>query len=79
MKDEVVEAKFGETIINHKIVLEVDEDGMYIASVPSLQGCISEGKTEEEVLENIKDAIMCYLESMKKRELLKRISEGEIR
>jgi len=44
----------------------VDEDGMYVASVPSLPGCISQGRTREEVLKNIQDAIKGYLESLKK-------------
>ncbi len=44
----------------------MDEDGMYVASVPSLPGCISQGRTREEVLKNIQDAIKGYLESLKK-------------
>lgn len=34
-----------------------DEDGMYIAECPSIPGCISQGKTEEEAELNIQDAI----------------------
>jgi predicted RNase H-like HicB family nuclease len=33
-----------------KIVLDRDEDGWYIATVPSLPGCISQGKTEKDAL-----------------------------
>jgi len=44
----------------------VDEDCMYVMSVPSLPGCISQGKTRGEALRNIKDAIKSYLESFKK-------------
>jgi len=52
--------------MKYRVVIEVDEDGMYVVSVPSLPGCISQGKTREEALRNIKDAIKGYLESLKK-------------
>jgi len=44
------------------ITLERDEDGMLVAECPSIPGCISEGKTEEEALENIREAIIGCLE-----------------
>ncbi len=49
-----------------RVLLERDEDGFYVAKVPVLPGCISQGKTREEAIENIKDAIRGYLESLKK-------------
>jgi len=49
-----------------RVLLEQDEDGFYVAQVPALPGCISQGKTREEAIENIKDAIRGYLESLKK-------------
>ncbi len=45
-----------------KIVLEPSEDGGYTVYVPSLPGCISEGDTVEEAIQNIKEAIELYLE-----------------
>jgi predicted RNase H-like HicB family nuclease len=45
-----------------KVVLEASDEGGYTVYVPSLPGCISEGETEEEALENIKEAIELYLE-----------------
>ena len=45
-----------------KIILEPSEDGGYTVLVPSLPGCISEGDTKEEALENIREAIELYLE-----------------
>ena len=45
-----------------KIVLEKGEDGYIVASVPSLPGCHSQGKTEKEAVKNIKEAILLYLE-----------------
>lgn len=44
-----------------KIVLEPSEEGGFTAYVPSLPGCISEGETKEETLENIREAIELYL------------------
>lgn len=46
-----------------KVVLESAEEGGYTVFVPSLPGCISEGNTREEALENIREAIELYLES----------------
>jgi Uncharacterized conserved protein len=46
------------------VVLEVSEDGGYTAYVPVLQGCISEGETVEDALENIQEAIALYLEPL---------------
>ena len=54
--------------MKYRIVIEIDEDGMYVVSCPSLPGCISQGKTREESVENIKDAISGYLESLKKHD-----------
>ena len=45
-----------------KVVLEPSEDGGYTAYVPSLPGCISEGDSKEDALENIREAIELYLE-----------------
>ena len=39
------------------ITITRDEDGIYIAECPSIPGCVSQGKTEEEAQRNIKDAI----------------------
>jgi len=49
-----------------RIVVEQDEDGMFVAECPSLPGCVSQGKTRSEVIKNIKDAIEGYLESLEK-------------
>ena len=45
-----------------KIILEPSEDGGYTAIVPALPGCISEGNTRKETLDNIKEAIELYLD-----------------
>jgi len=48
------------------ITLEKDEDGFIIASCPALQGCYSQGKTKEEALANVREAIKGYIASMRK-------------
>lgn len=45
-----------------QVVLEPSDEGGYTVYVPSLPGCISEGDTTEEALENIQEAIELYLE-----------------
>jgi predicted RNase H-like HicB family nuclease len=47
-----------------KILLQKDEDGWFIATVPSLPGCISQGKTEREAMKNIKEAISLHVRSL---------------
>ncbi|ADE15152.1 protein of unknown function UPF0150 [Nitrosococcus halophilus Nc 4] len=44
------------------VTLDRDEDGMWIIECPSIPGCVSQGKTREEALENIKEAIQLCLE-----------------
>jgi len=44
------------------IVIEQDEDGIYVASVPELKGCHTQAKTLDELRERIKEAIKLYLE-----------------
>ena len=48
--------------MNIKVIVEPGEDGYYVARVPSLKGCWSQGKTRDEALENIKEAIDLFLE-----------------
>lgn len=47
---------------NFTILIEKDEDGIYVASVPALKGCHTQAKTVEELLPRIKEAIELYLE-----------------
>lgn len=52
--------------MRYRIIIEQDEDCMFVAECSALPGCFSQGKTREEALKNIKDAIEGYLESLKK-------------
>ena len=47
------------------VLIEQDEDGIYIAKVPEIQGCYTQGKSIEEVLRRIKEAIEVCLEGDK--------------
>lgn len=52
--------------MRYRVLIEPDEDGVFVAEVPSLPGCISQGKTRDEAIANIKEAIAAYLESLQK-------------
>ena len=45
------------------VLIEKDEDGVFIGSVPSLNGCYSYGKTLDELMTNLKEAIEAHLEA----------------
>lgn len=49
-----------------RVIIERDEDGMFVAECPTLPGCVSQGKTREDALKNITDAMSGYLASLKK-------------
>jgi len=51
-----------------RVLVEQDEDGIFVAEVPSLPGCISQGKTRVAALQNIEEAIRAYLESLEAHE-----------
>ncbi len=52
--------------MKYRILIEQDEDGVFVAECPALPGCISQGNTRLESLANIKEAIEGYLYSLKK-------------
>ncbi len=47
-----------------KVLIYTDEDAQWVASCPSLPGCVSQGDTREETIENIKEAIDAYVEAL---------------
>jgi predicted RNase H-like HicB family nuclease len=51
--------------MKYRVIIEQDEDGIFVAEVLSLPGCISQGKTRAEALKNIQEAIEVYIESLK--------------
>jgi predicted RNase H-like HicB family nuclease len=50
--------------MKRQVLLSQDEEGFWIAEVPSLPGCGSDGKTREEALERVKEAIQVYIEAL---------------
>ncbi len=52
-------------VYNFTVLIEQDEDGWYVATVPDIQGCYTQGKTVAQVLDRIKEAIEVCLEADK--------------
>ena len=48
-----------------RVLFEQEEDGGFVVKCPTLPGCISQGQTREEALDNIKEAMTAYLESLR--------------
>lgn len=58
-----------------RVILEKQEEGGYTVYVPSLPGCISQGETKKEALDNIKEAVELYLEADENEVI---VYEGEV-
>ncbi len=54
--------------MTRRVILYPGEDGYLIAEVPSLPGCISQGKTRDEALANIQEAIALHIEGLQERD-----------
>jgi antitoxin HicB len=52
--------------MKYRVVFEQDEDGMFVATCPSLPGCLSQGRTRQEAQQNIQEAIRGYIRSLQK-------------
>lgn len=50
--------------MKYRVLVEADEDGVFVAEVPSLPGCVSQGRTRAEAVANVREAIAAYLESL---------------
>jgi predicted RNase H-like HicB family nuclease len=50
--------------MRYRVLIEQDEDGAFVAEVPALPGCLSQGSTRAEALAGIREAIGLYLESL---------------
>lgn len=53
-------------VMKYRVYLEQDEDGVFVATCPGLPGCVSQGPTRQEALENIREAIEGYLKSLRR-------------
>lgn len=63
-------------VLQFKVLIEQDEDGWYVASVPELPGCYTQGKTLEIVRERIQEVISLVLETDKEVKAAKQKSPG---
>ena len=53
-----------------QVVVEQDEAGYFVAEVPALPGCLSQGKTHDEAIANVKEAIEGWLEVMEAKRVV---------
>ena len=53
--------------MTYTVVLEEEEDGGYVVSIPALPGCVSQGDTRDEAIFNIREAAELYLEHFRER------------
>ncbi len=51
-----------------RVIIDQDEDGVFVAQVPSLPGCVTQGVTRREAVANAQEAIAAYLESLNERD-----------
>jgi predicted RNase H-like HicB family nuclease len=54
--------------MKYRVLIEQDEDGVFVAQCPALPGCVSQGATRDEVVANIRDAILGYQESLREHD-----------
>ena len=60
------------------VVIEKDEAGYFVAEVPALPGCLSQGNTQEEALADIREAIQGWLEVMEEKHPFNRTEAIEV-
>jgi len=61
------------------VILEKAEEGGFNVKVPALDGCFTQGDTEEEAMTNAKEAIVCYLEGLEKINQIKSSPEATVK
>ena len=54
--------------MKYRVYIEQDEDGSFVATCPSLPGCVSQGRTRDDALRNIGEAVEAYIESLRKHD-----------
>jgi predicted RNase H-like HicB family nuclease len=65
-------------IVKLLVTLTQDEDGMFVAECPSIPGCVSQGKSEEEAINNVREAIRECLEVRAERGMPLTVTTREI-
>jgi predicted RNase H-like HicB family nuclease len=51
--------------MKYRVLIQQDEDGVFVVEVPALPGCLSQGSSRDKALTNIREAITLYLESLR--------------
>lgn len=78
----VVDGANAKDCMKFAVTIEIDEDGYYVVSCPALPGCHTQGKSSEEAIANIKEAIRGYIASMRKHgeplPAIKEVQEVEV-
>jgi predicted RNase H-like HicB family nuclease len=62
----MIQAKF-QANAKRQVLLYPGEDGYFVVEVPSLPGCVTQGKTREEALANVEEAVALYIEVLQDR------------
>ena len=50
--------------MRYTVVIQAGEESGYVALVPALRGCVSQGETKDEALANVKEAVVAYIEAL---------------
>ena len=67
-------------VLNFKVIVEQDDGGYFLASVPAIPSCHTQGKTYEQALERVKEAIgLCLEVAKEKKEFKKQIDFEEVK
>ena len=66
-------------VLDFDVVIIEDETGGYVAFVPALPGCHTQGETIEETIENVKEAIELYLETLTEEEKMEILGRRIVR
>jgi len=67
-----------EAIVKFVVTLDRDEDGVWVAQCPSIPGCVSQGSTKDEAIDNVRDAISGCLQTRAELEMPFKIEIQEV-
>jgi predicted RNase H-like HicB family nuclease len=55
---------FGETVVKYTVIIEPGRESGFVAHVPTLRGCVSQGETKDLTLANLREAVEVYIEAL---------------
>lgn len=68
----------GSPIMMFHVILEPDEDGWVVAECPALPGCVTQGKDDQEALDNIREAIQAWLWAEDQKHLDQQVGKAAV-